>query len=118
MFVINRIIDNAVDEIETEIDKNWTPVTTELCEKMGLDTRARAWCMWVSRDGIAVKGSTRSLDYYGGFEYVDSDAITKIGDITFYSIDDDRVRGHVLRVLDKAVADGLRIRYDDPDEDE
>ena len=60
----------------------------------GLDIRCGR--LFVNSDGIAVsKDSDRSLQYYGGFEYVDKDYRHELGEFVFYSVDDDRVREHV-----------------------
>jgi hypothetical protein len=61
---------------------------------LGLDLRCGR--LFVNDDGIAVsKDSDRSLQYYGGFEYVDKDYRHELGEFVFYSVDDDRVREHV-----------------------
>lgn len=61
---------------------------------LGLDIRCGR--LFVSDEGIAVsKDQDRSLQYYGGFEYVDKDYRHELGDFVFYSVDDERVREHV-----------------------
>jgi len=61
---------------------------------LGLDLRCGR--LFVNEDGIAVsKDSDRSLQYYGGFEYVDKDYRHELGGYVFYTVDDDRVREHV-----------------------
>jgi hypothetical protein len=63
-------------------------------DKAGLD--ARCGRIWVCLDCIAVeKGNDRTLDYYGGFEYVDKEYRTNLGDWVFYSAEDERVAGHL-----------------------
>ena len=62
-------------------------------DKVGLDYRCGRVYVSVSEDFIAVTGSSGSINYYGGFEYIDSDYITTIGHVTFYS-------GEVSRVQD------------------
>jgi hypothetical protein len=58
---------------------------------LGLDPRA-AHKLWANNTGIVIKlSSRRTMDYYGGFEYVASNYVHVIGDYVFYSIDDDRV---------------------------
>ena len=64
---------------------------------LGLDDRA-GYRLFVSEEGIAVSNSNRrSLDYYGGFEYVDEEYVFSVGDYTFYLAEDDRVQGHLER---------------------
>ena len=58
---------------------------------LGLDYRCGRVHISVEEDFIAVN-STYSIEYYGGFEYIDSDYKTTIGHITFYSSDHSRVR--------------------------
>ena len=61
-------------------------------EQVGLDYRCGRVYVSVADDFVAVSGSGSSINYYGGFEYIDSDYITTIGHITFYSGDHSRVR--------------------------
>ncbi len=59
-------------------------------ERAGLD--ARCGRIWVCMDCIAVEqGNDRTLQYYGGFEYVDKEYRTELGDWVFYSAEDERV---------------------------
>ncbi len=60
-------------------------------DKVGLDYRCGSVYVILDEDCIAVKGSTYSIDYYGGVEYMDSCYRTTIGDVTFYSGEVDRV---------------------------
>lgn len=68
--------------------------------ELGLDQRA-AHRVWVDDDCIIVlKQEDRSMQYYGGFEYVDKDYRTEVGDYVVYFADDDRVRGHIDRLME------------------
>ena len=80
-------------------------------EKLGLDPRSHYGSLLYSREGIAVQGSTRSLDYYGGFEYVKGDDRRQIGDWMIYLSSCRRVRGHLQRVLEEDEARSLRAEY-------
>ena len=60
-------------------------------DQVGLDHRCGSVHVSVSEDFIAVNSTTR-IEYYGGFEYIDSDYKTTIGHITFYSGEHSRVR--------------------------
>ena len=54
----------------------------------GLDPRCgQIYCT----EEYLVTKKRRFLDYYGGFEYVDPACIITIGDLTLYSIEDQRV---------------------------
>jgi hypothetical protein len=60
-------------------------------EQLGLDNRCGK--LFVSPDCIGVyKSNDRSLQYYGGFEYVDIDYRYEFGDYVFYGSEDNRVR--------------------------
>jgi hypothetical protein len=64
-------------------------------DSLGLDRRA-AYRLWVNDDCIIVdKGNDRTLQYYGGFEYVDKEYRIEMGDYVIYLSDDDRVQGHI-----------------------
>jgi hypothetical protein len=59
---------------------------------LGLDARA-AYSLFIEDDYIAVTNAGKdSLNYYGGFEYIDKDFVTVIGEFTFYSAEHERVR--------------------------
>jgi hypothetical protein len=59
--------------------------------KLGLDQRS-ACRVWVSDECIIVDaGDDRSMQYYGGFEYVDSQYRVAVGDYVIYLADDGRV---------------------------
>jgi hypothetical protein len=69
-------------------------------EDLGLDRRA-AYRLHVDKDRtciVATKGEDRSLQYYGGFEYVDKEYRQEMGDWVFYFADDDRVQRHLDRL--------------------
>lgn len=84
-----------------------TMVETEV-SKLGLDNRAGGY-VWVDEDTIAVsKTRDGSLQYYGGFEYIDKAYRREMGDYVFYLGDDNRVRDALDRYY------GI----DRPDEDE
>jgi len=53
----------------------------------------RAGMVYVSPTHVIAHGSNvRSMNYYGGFEYVSKECTTTIGDYTFWSAEDDRVQ--------------------------
>ena len=64
---------------------------------IGLDPRS-ASLLWVGDNFLAVtRSDDRSLQYYGGFEYVDKGCRTECGEYIFYSVDDNRVYDHHLQ---------------------
>lgn len=70
-------------------------------EDLGLDRRA-GYRFYVSKDAIAVPVSQdRTLQYYGGFEYVDKESRTQYGDWVFYMASDERVIEHLEQYYDE-----------------
>lgn len=88
---IYDLIDDIADKAEAIVrEMELTNATA-----VGLDQRA-AYRVWVNRECIAIRGSDdRTMQYYGGFEYVDKDYRHQLGDYVFYMADDDRVQRHI-----------------------
>ena len=85
MWELQNQIDNLIDQYLEDSD-----AVRVSAEAVGLDHRAGY--VFVSTDEgwiAAVAGNVRSLEYYGGFEYVDNKL--SIGEMTFYSSDSSRV---------------------------
>ncbi len=59
-------------------------------EEVGLDHRAGYVFVSVEEGWIASR-NTRSLEYYGGFEYIGEEYRVTVGEITFYSSEHSRV---------------------------
>ena len=85
---------NSIQNIMIEVNNQMHELCGNLpcvrADKVGLDSRA-GW-VFVGEDCIIVEGSTRAIDYYGGFEYVDSECRTQLGEYTIYMADNDRVQ--------------------------
>ena len=87
---------SAIDKILDQLFKETKKVNAK---QLGLDKRAcygERLIINTSEGYIAVHhNDLNSMMFYGGFEYVDADSITKIGDYTFFMIgdEDDRVSG-------------------------
>lgn len=63
-------------------------MTEVLPQDLGLDKRA-GYRLYINKEAIAVPMSNDgSLQYYGGFEYIDKAYRTAIGDWVIYSLDD------------------------------
>ena len=81
-----------VEVVERNVRDNFEMVSAD---RLGLDIRA-GYKLFVNEDAIAVaKHNDRTLQYYGGFEYVDSEYRVEMGDFVFYMCDDERVREHI-----------------------
>ena len=92
MSALCELLSEMNSKVEGLIDEEFREVTPK---EIGLDTRA-GYRLFINEDYIAVsRGNRRTLDYYGGFEYVDEEHITVLGDMVFYSSDDERVQGHL-----------------------
>jgi hypothetical protein len=89
-----ELIDNV-----TELTDSFVGIMGKVpAVKLGLDNRCGS--LFIDPDCIAVyKANDRSLQYYGGFEYVDTQYRHEMGDFVFYSAEDDRVRGHLEQYL-------------------
>jgi hypothetical protein len=57
-------------------------------DKVGLD--ARCGSLFIGDDFVA-SVSPRTLNYYGGFEYIDPEHVLQIGPVTVYSNESGRV---------------------------
>lgn len=94
---------DALDFCEemTEKARRFVGQMTEVqAHQLGLDPRAFWGYAYVDQSAIVViKEQARTLDYYGGFEYVDKDYRREVGDYVFYLAEDDRVRGHIERFM-------------------
>jgi len=91
MMNVLELVDVIEDQVK-EIILSFTEVTPE---ELGLDTRS-AYKLYINEDFIACRDSDkRQLNYYGGFEYVDSQFVISLGNFHFYSVEDSRVRDHL-----------------------
>lgn len=82
---------NLVYDLDDQIRNTVASLPCVRAEDLGLDRRA-AYTVWVDEDALIVrKNEDRTLQYYGGFEYVDKDARIECGDYVIYSNDDSRV---------------------------
>lgn len=93
---MSTLIVNRIDDIICEfnvrmkeyIEHNMTKVSAR---DIGLDSRCG--CVYINDECIIVNGSTHPIDYYGGFEYIDSDYRYRevVGDYTIYFAGTERV---------------------------
>lgn len=60
---------------------------------LGIDQRAVPSMIWYSAELLVVKTSAvKSLDYYGGFEYVEEEHRETLGEYTVFSGESERVQ--------------------------
>lgn len=87
---MSQIMDIVFDA-EYEIKKVLNELPNVSASQLGLDSRA-GYSIWVDEDMLIVtKATDRTLQYYGGFEYVDSECRTTIGNYVLYCADSSRV---------------------------
>lgn len=86
-------VTEMLDTIQTVVYNNIYNKTQQTSARaLGLDDRA-AQILFVDQDYVIVpEVNRRNLDYYGGFEYVDSCFVQVIGGFVFYSANDARVK--------------------------
>lgn len=87
---MSQVLDLVYD-LEDQIRSAVNNLPEVTADKLGLDRRA-AYSVWVDDDAIIVsKNEDRTLQYYGGFEYVDKDARIECGNYVIYTNNSDRV---------------------------
>ena len=80
------------EQIEQMVDEYFEDSEAQRvsAEAVGLDHRA-GYVFVSTEEGWIASRNTRSLEYYGGFEYIGEEYRVTVGEITFYSDDDSRV---------------------------
>jgi len=88
MMSLNEKLEELVNDFEDFVNEN---AKVASAEQLGLDKRSFYGNAFVLPDAIVIKGSSaaRTLNYYGGFEYVDASNVQKLGDFTIYSVEDE-----------------------------
>ena len=77
------MIDAINEVVERNIRENFEQASGN---DVGLDMRVGRLYVNTS-DRVIASNNQRSLEYYGGFEYIDKDMVTTVGDWTFYQGD-------------------------------
>jgi hypothetical protein len=80
------------EQIERMVDEYFEDSSAQRvsAEAVGLDHRA-GYVFISTEEGWIASRNTRSLEYYGGFEYIGEEYRVTVGEITFYSSDHSRV---------------------------
>ena len=80
------------EQIECIVDQYFEDASAQRvsAEAVGLDSRA-GYVFISTEEGWIASRNTRSLEYYGGFEYIGEEYRVVVGEITFYSSDHSRV---------------------------
>ena len=91
-----------IDEVTELTDSYIGTMERVPANRLGLDPRCGK--LFVSPDCIGVyKENDRSLQYYGGFEYIEKEYRHEMGDYVFYSYEDSRVQDHLETYLNAEV---------------
>lgn len=86
------MIELLISEIEQQMrDYLAASAVRANANHIGLD--GRAGTVYVTNEAIIREGHPGSLEYYGGFEYVDREFVHNIGQYRIYLKDDERVAG-------------------------
>ena len=107
MYKLNQTIDNAVQKYIEESEV--VEIGSHGLEELGLDFRCGRILISVD-EGFVAACSPRSIEYYGGWEYIDSEYKLDAGDYRFYDREASRVDA-VIRYYRELVGDGYR--YED-----
>lgn len=82
---------DLVEDVMNQFEEQLSKMTVVNAEKLGLDERA-GYRLYIDKNCIvAGETSAKSLNYYGGFSYIGSEDIIKMGEYTIYRRDNDRV---------------------------
>ena len=96
---------SLVDEIQYTVERHVNGLRRVSASELGLDVRCGSAYVGENLDCIIVdSGNVRSFNYYGGFEYIDDEDKTCLGDYTVFLDTCDRVRGALENIMEK---DGL-----------
>ena len=92
---------DIIDDANDAMRKLLNDMDYVQADDVGLDRRA-AYRLWVNTDCIIVnKNDDRTLQYYGGFEYVDKEYRHEMGDYVIYMRDDERIDEHITTFYEK-----------------
>jgi hypothetical protein len=107
MAMIHDIIEETNSIIERILHESFEEVFAG--PHIGLDERCRR--LYISKDAIIVSDATnKSLRYYGGFEYIDSEFVVRLGDWVIYKAGTSRVNEVINRHYGETV---VGDEYDD-----
>jgi hypothetical protein len=107
MYKLYETIENAVKQYIEE--SNVVEIGAKGLEELGLDFRCGRILISVD-EGFVAACSPRSIEYYGGWEYIDSEFKLDAGNYRFYDREADRVDA-VIRYYRELLEEGYR--YED-----
>jgi len=105
-------VHEKANEIVNEVMGDLMRFDRDSRSKSGLDPRALGGECYFGPDVIVTTiNGRKSLDHYGGFEYIDEEYVVTVGDFVFYSDEEPRVR----KVLERL---GVYDEDEDVDDEE
>ena len=107
MYKLLETIENAVQEYIK--NSNVIEIGSHGLEELGLDFRCGRILISVD-EGFVASCSPRSIEYYGGWEYIDSEYKLDAGDYRFYDREANRV-DRVIQYYRELLGEGYR--YED-----
>ena len=106
MYKLVETIDNAVEQYIKDSDV--VEIGALGLEELGLDFRCGRILISVNERFVAAS-NTRSIEYYGGWEYIDSEFKLETPEYTFYDGEASRVNSVIESYLD-LFQDGYRYK--------
>jgi len=112
-------VHEKANEIVNEVMGDLMRFDRDSRSKSGLDPRALGGeCYFGPGVIVTTINGRKSLDYYGGFEYIDEEHIITVGDYVFYSVEADRVAQVLERLgVGHTKVDVYDIVWDSDEED-
>lgn len=110
---------NRANEIVNDVMGDLLRVDKQVRSNSGLDPRAWSGECYVGKDVIVTTiNGRKSLDYYGGFEYIDEEYVTVVGEYVFYSAEHSRVNDVLERLgIGRTKVEVTDIVWDSDEED-
>mgnify|MGYP003652654618 CR=1 FL=1 len=107
LYGLEQSIEQTVEQFLK--DSNTIEIGSHGLEELGLDSRCGR--ILISEEGgfVAVR-NTRSIEYYGGWEYIDGVFKLDAGDYRFYDGEANRV-GSVIRFYRELIQGGYRYEF-------
>lgn len=94
----NMSISDFISEVNHTLNKLVQQMEQVNPVDIGLDQRSSCGPLYINSEWIvSTSASAGVLNYYGGFEYVDSHCVLSMGDYVLYSAEHSRVKRHIRR---------------------
>jgi hypothetical protein len=110
-----ELIENINAQVEEQLASDDFKLLSKGADiEKAIGDRRAAYELWVSEECVVVKKAhDRTLQYYGGYEYIDKSLRMEAGDYVIY-FDDGEADGRVGRAIDVAFA--REVMYEEDEE--